>query len=215
MRHAGDPAGRGAGRVAAADCGRRRDQRAGQCGHADPHCRRDGRGGGDPGREQRRPIQRQMPACFRRQHLFDSRRRRTRCRRGTVPRCAAPGCRCWRPRWTASCVSTRPTSCWPPTAWLFGPESHGLSAEIAEQADHQRAHPDVRRRREPECGCRRGDLPVPERAGAGCAQAALRCQAAFLLRPLAGRKPASESVVCISDPARSNSDWAGRERGGK
>jgi len=24
-----------------------------------------------------------------------------------------------------------------PTAWLFGPESHGLSAEIADQADHR------------------------------------------------------------------------------
>ena len=31
-----------------------------------------------------------------------------------------------------------------PTAWLFGPESHGLSAEIADAGGPSGAHPDVR-----------------------------------------------------------------------
>ena len=51
-----------------------------------------------------------------------------------------------------------------PTAWLFGPEAHGLPAELAAMADAPRAHPDARQRREPQRGGGRGDLPVPERA---------------------------------------------------
>ena len=104
-----------------------------------------------------------------------------------------------------------------PTAWLFGPESHGLSNRNRGPGGPPGAHPDVRRRGEPECGRGRGDLSVPELAGAG---ASLSSGAyAALLRPRAGRRPASESVLCTSDPARSIRTLAGwrgeRGRGGK
>ena len=52
-----------------------------------------------------------------------------------------------------------------PTAWLFGPEAHGLP-RTGGHGDSSGAHPDARQRREPQCGIGRGDLPVPERAGA-------------------------------------------------
>ena len=79
--------------------------------------------------------------------------------------CGAPrvrACRCWRPPSTARSASTTPT-CPPPTAWLFGPEAHGLSAELAALADAPGADSDVGQRREPQRGGRRRDLPVPER----------------------------------------------------
>ena len=102
---------RRAGRLAAAGRGCRRNQRAGQRGHADPHRRRHGCRGRDPGRAQRRPLQRQVPARVGRQHLLDPGRRRARRPRRPRPRCAPPGCRCWPPRWTARRASTRPGSC--------------------------------------------------------------------------------------------------------
>ncbi len=93
VRDAVDSAGGCAGRLTAAGCGSRRDQRAGQRGHGDPHRRCDGGGGCDPGRAQRRPLQRQVPARFRGQHLLDSGRRRARCsrRRQRVARRRAAG----------------------------------------------------------------------------------------------------------------------------
>ena len=48
-----------------------------------------------------------------------------------------------------------------------------LVRRIAAAADHRVRIPMSGGAREPECGCRRGDLPVPERAGAGCASAPL------------------------------------------
>ena len=53
-----------------------------------------------------------------------------------------------------------------PTAWLFGPEAHGLPAEVAAMADSSGPHPDAGHRREPQRGIGRIDLPVPERPSA-------------------------------------------------
>ena len=50
--------------------------------------------------------------------------------------CGGAVCRCWRRRWTAKSPRRR----WivdPPTAWLFGSEAHGLSAEVAALADRR------------------------------------------------------------------------------
>ena len=54
-----------------------------------------------------------------------------------------------------------------PTAWLFGPESHGLPAELADQRGPPGEYPDVRRRGEPQRGLGRVNLSLPERAGVG------------------------------------------------
>jgi len=60
------------------------DLRTWQCGHADPHRRRDGRRRRGVGRAQRRSLQRKMPTRVGGQHLLDSggghgRRRRRGC----------------------------------------------------------------------------------------------------------------------------------------
>ena len=78
---------------------------------------------------------------------------------------AMPACRCWRRPSTAKSASTTPTVS-VPTAWLFGPESHGLPTELADMAAHRVRITDARQRRKPQCGVGRGDLPVPERTGA-------------------------------------------------
>ena len=53
-----------------------------------------------------------------------------------------------------------------PTAWLFGPEAHGLPAELAAMGDAPGADPDAGERREPQYRIGRRDLPVSKCAGA-------------------------------------------------
>ena len=58
----------------------------------------------------------------------------TRHRRGWSRHCAMRDCRCWPRRSTArSTLDDAELSA--PTAWLFGPEAHGLPADVAALAD--------------------------------------------------------------------------------
>ena len=62
-----------------------------------------------------------------------------------------------------------------PTAWLFGPESHGLPTELADFGGSTDPHPDVGRSREPQRGGGRRDLPVPKRTGRGASTRRRMC----------------------------------------
>ena len=101
------------------------DLRTRQRGHADPHRRRDGRGRRGAGRAQRRPLQRQVPARIGRQHLLDPGGRRDPTPPPRSPRCATPGLQVLATTVDGE-VSLDDADLAEPTAWLFGPEAHGL-----------------------------------------------------------------------------------------
>ncbi len=141
------------------------DLRTWQCGHADPHRRRDGRRRGGVGRPQRRSLQRKVPASVGGQHLLDPGGVRNRCRRSGFRRCGLRASGCWRRRSTARSASMTP---------ICPGRRHGCSGP-----NPTACPPSWRRRRRDRVripmpgsaeslnvACGRGDLPVPERAGA-------------------------------------------------
>ena len=155
--------------------GRRgRHFRTGQRRHPDPHRRCDGRGGGCAGGARGGSLQRQVPARIDGQHLRPAGRLRTRRRRrghrsarGGTAGAGHHGRRrdrpCRRRSGRADRVAVRPRGAGP----ARGGRGPGRPAG---------SHRDARQRREPERGCRSGDLPVPERAGAPRASVARACQ---------------------------------------